>query len=1327
MPTEEQTCGPETNRREFRRLSKRGSLGKVSILGTDIDLSTLNLNELLGKENESFNVKAQIVSNGYSIATKALIDTGANGFAFIDTRFALLVGKHFGLKSIRLKKQCTVRGYDDKNSTPITHALPVNLMIDGRRQLKIPMLAVNLGKHDIILGRQWLKKYGILPDCSRNRLLWPEDRTFPDEVTQKGTIVLPKRILERPKDTDKNREHQADMERRDRLMNLADEQGRYQPPRTQAADYRASMNKMERALYKPEKPTLERTEKRRLPEIDILAISKSAFERYAKEKTSEIFVTSVYDIEQVIQEKKHAITEAEEQEIRRTLPTEYHEFIDVFSKQASDTLPPRRDCDLKIEIEGASPETAIGHAPLYKQSIEQLEAAKEYIMENLKKGFIGPSKAPYASPILMARMPSGKLRFCVDFRKLNAITRKDLYPIPLIGELMERLEGSKIFTKIDIRQGFHRIRIAEGHEDLTTFRTRYGTFKYHVVPFGLTNGPATFQRYVNDKFLDCLDKFLTIYVDDLLIYSKNEKEHREHVKLVLQRLREAGLQASISKCEFHVTRTKYLGFIITTEGIEVDPDKVKIVRNWRIPTTVKGIQSFLGFSNFYRVFIQEYSRITRPLHHLTKTNVPFNWDEDCQKAFETIKDRLTNAPVLKHYKPELPTRIETDASNEVVAGILSQEHEGKWHPVAYYSKSMSPPEQNYEIHDKEMLAIIRALEEWRAELEGLQRSERFNIITDHRALEYFMTKKKLNARQARWAEFLSRFYFIIRYRPGKMNTLADVLSRPESMKETDREGHRIQILLKPESLDKQIQIPREPTTIAPIENEAITDRIQSANRTAPSLEEFRKRAREDDPNWELTDGILTFMKKLVVPDEGDLRARLLDEIHRQPSTAHPGREKTKRLLQDRYYWETWRYDTERYLDNCMICKRTKNPRDKTPGLLLPLPIPDRPWQHISMDFCSLPKDKKGYDAVFAIIDRLTKRPISIPCHKDIDAEGMAKLFVIHVYRWKGAPDTIVSDRGGQFISDFWKEVCKLLRTKLKLSTSNHPPTDGQTEIWNQYMQQRLRPFVNHYQDNWSELLPIIDFAGAVLVQTSTGLSPFRTDNGYEPRTSFDWHEASTPKDLNPKKEDAQKWIERLQQAWEVAKEGIERAQERQRKQANKHRRPEDFGTGDYVMVTTKHWNLRRPSRKLSEQLAGPFKILEKVGNSYKLDLPKSIKVHPVFAPEKLRKAATLEPLPGQLEDPQPAIEVNGQEEWEIESIIAVKLTKGKLYYKVKWIGYDEDYEWYPAGNFKNAPLKIQEFHDQNPERPGPPKRLREWLQANEKDEFIEEHEEDDRP
>jgi transposase InsO family protein len=1304
------------------------------------------LQDLLGRENESFTVPTQIVQNGYSIPIHALGDTGANGFLFIDTAFAVKLAKFFKIRTIPIGTQCAVNGYDGKQATPITHALVLTLNIDGRRQASLPALIVNLGRHNMILGRMWFAKYGVLPDCRQQRLIWPEERSVKDQAHDGTTKTIPKSILRREEKV--NHEHQSDADHRDKRMEKEIQQERrkqlYQPSRTFYQDQRDALSKMKRAMQ--DMPPIEKKPPRKKPsssrnlvEIDIAAIGGAAFDRHMKDKKSEVFIVSLYEIDQLIDHKRAARLAKEGEKIRDILPGHCQEHLDVFSKELSDEYPPSRSCDFKIELES---EPALGYCPLYKMSMEELEAAKQYIVENLNKGFIEASKAPYASPILMAKKPGGGLRFCVDYRKLNAVTKKNRYPLPLIDEVLERLSRAKIFTKLDIRQGFHRIRIHPDSQDLTTFRTRYGSYKYKVVPFGLTNGPSTFQQFINDTFIDYLDDFMTAYVDDLLIYSQNELEHQVHVKLVLDRLRAAGLQVAIHKCEFSVTRTKYLGFIISTEGIEVDPSKIGVIKDWQVPTTVRGVQSFLGFCNFYRRFIKDYSRIAKPLTTLTKSNTPFIWDQACRQAFENLKDYLSTSPVLRYYDYSLPTKLETDASDGVVAGVLSQQHGREWHPVAYFSKSMAPPEQNYEIHDKEMLAIVRALEQWRAELEGLQRDDRFDIFTDHRALEYFMTKKVLNARQARWLEFISRFHFLIRYRPGKSNTLADALSRQPgqiALQKEQAKEYRYQQFIKDDCIDDEIKSERGQEVaslnkvevdpiVVPIETLHIIDRVLQQNRASPLLENDRHKAQEGNASpWSLKNGLLFHNERLVVPDDGDLRARLLDDVHRQVSTAHPGRHKTRELVRARYWWPTWRHDTLRYVDNCLVCKRTKIWRDKTPGLLQPLPIPDRPWQHLSMDFRSFPKDRHGFDSVFVIVDRLSKRPISIPCYKTTSAKDMARIFVETIYRWKGPPDSITSDRGGQFVSEFWDEVCKTLGIKIKLSTSHHPQTDGQTEIANQYMAIKLRPFVNFYQDNWSELLPIIDFASAALPQSSTGLSPFAVDCGYEPRTSFDWQMASSMQNLSLDREQAQQWMARLKEAWDQARQCLAAAQRQQEAQANKHRREPDFEVGDKVMVTTKHWNTGRPSRKLGEQAAGPYPIIEKVGHAYRVQLPDSIKVHPIFAPEKLRRAASTDPLPGQIEDQQPPIKIDGQEEWEVEDVLAVKLSRQKLYYRVRWVGHDDDPTWYPAQNFKNSPLRLRDFHRQYPDLPGPPKRLDDWLRAAENDDFLPDHDEDDRP
>ena len=356
----------------------------------------------------------------------------------------------------------------------------------------------------------------------------------------------------------------------------------------------------------------------------------------------------------------------------------------------------------------------------------------------LDKKFIKPSHASYSSPVLFTKKGDGNLRFCVDYRKLNKLTKKNRYPLPLIEEVLARIHGSKYLTRLDIIAAFNKLRMHPDSEDLTTFTTSLGAYKYKVLPFGLTNGPASYQQYMNDVLFDFLNRFVQCYLDNILIYSRSLKEHQQHIALVLAKLREAGLQVDIKKCEFHVQRTKFLGLILTTSGLEMDPNKIEAVTNWPELTHLKELQRFVGFCNYYRRFIYRFSYLARLLSELTRKDKLFIWTDACQVAFDALKAAITSAPVLRHYDPSKRAYIETDASDYVVGGVLYQYNdENQPHPVTYYSRNMLPAECNYNIYDKELLAIINCLKNWRPKLEGLELP--IEIWTDHKALEYFMT------------------------------------------------------------------------------------------------------------------------------------------------------------------------------------------------------------------------------------------------------------------------------------------------------------------------------------------------------------------------------------------------------------------------------------------------------------------------------------------------------------------------------------------------------------------------------------------------------------
>jgi hypothetical protein len=435
---------------------------------------------------------------------------------------------------------------------------------------------------------------------------------------------------------------------------------------------------------------------------------------------------------------------AEYIDLRLQVPTEYYDYLDVFSKRKGTTLPPRRHHDHHINLmDNSSPP----FGPIYSLSeVEQL-ALREFLDENLSNHFIRPSQSSAGAPILFIKKKDGSLRLAIDYRGLNKITKKDRYPLPLIPDLLDHLRSARTFTKLDLRGAYNLVQIADRDKWKTAFRTRYGSYKFQVMHYGLTNAPASFQRFMNEVFKDLLDVCVVVYLDDILIYSDDPAEHLNHVCEVLQRLCEHSLFAKVEKCAFSVDTTDFLGFIISPDGLRMDKSKVQVIRDWPTPRKVKDIQSFLGFANFYRRFITSYSEITVPLTRLTRKDARWVWSPQCEAAFQLLKMAFTMAPILHHFDPSLPPVVETDASDYAIMGILSLHTEdGEVRPVAFFSCTLMGAELNYDTHDKELLAVFDAFKTWQHYLESPHHV--IDVITDHKNLEYFSSTKMLTRHQA---------------------------------------------------------------------------------------------------------------------------------------------------------------------------------------------------------------------------------------------------------------------------------------------------------------------------------------------------------------------------------------------------------------------------------------------------------------------------------------------------------------------------------------------------------------------------------------------------
>ncbi len=973
--------------------------------------------------------------------------------------------------------------------------------------------------------------------------------------------------------------------------------------------------------------------------------------------------------------------------VLKRIPAAYKEYESLFLEgPKNEALPEHQPWDHEIPLEpGKTP----SFGPIYQQSAAELQHLKEYIDENLAKGFIRPSTSSAASPTLFVPKKDGKLRLCVDYRMLNSITIKDRYPLPLINELHDRLQGATIFTTLDMRGAYNLIRMKKGEEWKTAFRTRYGLYEYQVMPFGLTNAPASCQRMINDQLHEYLDVFVVAYLDDILIYSKTENEHIQHVKKVLAKLRTAKLLLKPEKCEFHQEETHFLGFIVGKHGIRMDPAKVEAVLTWPEPTTVTEVQSFLGFANFYRRFIHNYSAVAKALTDLTKKDKEFKWVEKARDAFRTLKERFTQAPVLATYDPELEIIMETDASDFALGACLSQKHDGKLRPIAYHSRTFSPAELNYDVHDKELLAIVAACKQWRHYLEGAKHV--IQVWTDHKNLTSFTTTKILNRRQVRWSEELSTLKLNITYRKGSENARADALSRRKDYSGKPTERPRAILKVGANGLEYNHELL---ATLAVMEDDNLVKLIKHAYQTDECATRVLQSPTEDFVQDEA--GILRFKGLVYIPSK--LRQHFVKEQHSLPAHGHQGVARTFERIARDYYFPGMRKHVERIVGGCDLCAKSKASRHAPYGLLQSPPTANRAWKSIAFDFIvKLPLSKEPmtgtkFDSIWVVTDLCTKFGHFVPYKEGSNAQELAYAFQKNVVSQHGLPEEIISDRDKLFTSKFWTSLMNQMGLNHKMSTAFHPQTDGQTERLNQSLEQYLRSYVNHKQDNWVEFLPLAQFAHNSAKNETTGMSPFFANYGYEPEAY------RQPRRDNVQAHQATVLAEGLQQLQSQLAKDIEFSKLRTAKYSNKKRSMgPPLKRGDKVYLLRKHIKTKRPSTKLDFKKLGPYEILEKVGPvNFKLQLPKGSRLHPVFHISLLEPAAESTPLATN-EELQPE---NDPNEYEVERLLDTRTTTtGQQEYLVKWKGYGTEENSWVLTESLNCPRLLRQFQSGNQANP----------------------------
>ncbi|GJS41752.1 hypothetical protein Tco_0566795, partial [Tanacetum coccineum] len=833
------------------------------------------------------------------------------------------------------------------------------------------------------------------------------------------------------------------------------------------------------------------------------------------------------------------------------------DFPEVFPEELSG-LPLTRQVEFQIDLmPGAAP---VARAP-YRLAPSEMKELSEQLQELSDKGFIRPSSSPWGAPVLFVKKKDGSFRMCINYRELNKLTVKNRYPLLRIDDLFDQLQGSSVYSKIDLRSGYHQLRVREEDIPKTAFRTRYGHYEFQVMPFGLTNAPAVFMDLMNRVYKPYLDKFVIVFINDILIYSKDKKEHEEHLMTIIELLKKEELYVKFSKCEFWIPKVQYLGHVIDCQGIHMDPAKIESLKDWASPKTPTEIRQFLGLA---------------------------------EAAFQTLKNKLCSAPILA-----LPQGAENfvaycDASHKGLGAVLMQNEK----VIAYASRQLKIHNKNYTMHDLELGAVMFALKLWRHYLYGTK----CTVFTYHKSLQHILDQKELNMRQRRWLEFLSDYDYEIRYHPGKENVVANALSRKE------RELLRVRALVMTIGLDLPKQILKAQTEARKPENLKTKDVRGILVENLKDPEKFREEKFEPR-----ADGTLCLNDRSWLPCYGDLRIVIIHESYKSKYSIYPGSDKMYQDMKKLYWGPIMKADIATYVRKCLTCARVKAEHQRPSGLLVQPEITQWKWDNITMDFVTkLPKSSQGYDIIWVIVDRLTKSAIFTQMREIDSMEKLARMYIKEVVTRHGIPVLIICDRDPRFSSNFWKSLQKALGTSLDMSTTYHLETDGQRERTIQTLEDMLRACVIDFGNGWVKHFPLVEFSYNNSYHASIKAAPFEALYDRKCRSPICWLEVGEVQFIGP--DLVQETTEKVIQI----KQRIQAARDRQKSYADLKCKSMEFQVGDRVMIKVSPWKgvVRFGKRgKLNPRYVGPFKVLEKKCYS---DEPIAVPLEGLHIDDKLR-------------------------------------------------------------------------------------------------------------
>lgn len=873
---------------------------------------------------------------------------------------------------------------------------------------------------------------------------------------------------------------------------------------------------------------------------------------------------------------------------------------DIFSKGDND-IGHYKGVTHKINLSDETP---------FKQKFRRIppsmiDEIRAHLDTLLSAGIIRKSFSPFASNIVIVRKKNGKLRMCVDYRMLNQRTIKDSYALPRIEEVLDTLAGAKYFTVLDMKSGYHQVEIEESHKHKTAFTVGpLGFYEFSRLPFGLCNSPATYQRLMEECLGDLNMKICVIYLDDLIIFGNTFEEHMEHLEIIFNRLRECNLKLTAEKCKFGSRKVKYVGFIVSEEGIETDPEKVEKIKNWPTPQNPDEVRQFIGFAGFYRKFIKDFSKIIKPLNELMpkenqrkkrKPQQPDDWlwTADHQTAFDTLKEHMTNAPILGYANYNLPFEVHIDASGDGLGAVLYQQQEDKWRVISYASRALRNSEKHYPTMKLEFLALKWAVTE---KFSDYLYGNRFVVKTDNNPLTYVLSTAKLDATGHRWVAALAAYDFEIFYKPGRNNGDADALSRyPKRIEEINSQSVKaicnaaqpqpLVSSIAPEidiiEISERIGQPLAHIETRELRKEQNQDRVISfwvravRDKTLPSRQSFLNNRENmimyrNFEHFSLIRGVLyrevtekeQKKKQLVLPQvfvESALKG-LHDEM------GHPGRERTQKLLKERFFWPGIAKDADDWVKKCDRCFRSKastNIRAPMVNIRSSYPL-----EIVCMDFLCLEPSKGGIENVLVITDHFTKFAVTVPTRNQT-AKTTAEALYNHFILPYGIPAKIHSDQGGNFESELMKELCNVLGMQKSRTTVYHPMSNGITERFNRTLIGMLGTLEPEKKGDWKNHIAALVQAYNCTPHSSTGVSPYELMFGRKPRLPVDVvfglnAEAST--EPTTASEYVRDLKNRLEQAFKTVKKESEKAQSKQKKYFDDKARATQLKPGDKVLV-----------------------------------------------------------------------------------------------------------------------------------------------------------------